>query len=143
MWIAFRKGSTNWLGQLIRDRTGSPYSHCEVVLSGGPGKMSACFGASKADGLVRSKSLVLSSGNWDCVPVHVQSARLDAIINGETGKPYDNWGLWLWGTPFASAQDKNKWFCSELCAYVLDMPSPWRYSPGSLYAELTRPSADE
>lgn len=138
MHIAFRVASDGLVSSLIRLRTGSRYTHCEIVISGGIGRSSDCFSASMQDGGVRRKNIILHGANWDLVPVHIDPRRLDRIIASETGKSYDTAGMIAWGTPFDdNLEHKDKWFCSEICAYALKMPRPWRYSPGSLHRALT------
>ncbi len=133
MWIALRKGADDLLGRMVRLRTDSPYSHVELAMTGGPGLLSTCFSASWMDGGVRVKSIALGAASWDMVPVGVDAGRLKRIMDNEMGKPFDRTGMLLWGTAFADDHFKSQWFCSELMAFVLGKPSPWKYSPGSLY----------
>jgi hypothetical protein len=136
--IAFRKGSDSKFGALIRLRTASKYSHCEVVITGGIGEKSKCIGASAPLNAVRVEVINLKPENWDFVPVHIKGERLAKLTKSEVGKPYDYFGALAWGTPFADdVESKGKWFCSELAAYALGIPEPWRYSPGSLHSVLT------
>lgn len=135
--LAFRKGSDTLLGSLIRLRTGSIYSHVELVLDGGIDQVSTCFSASWMDDGVRTRKIRLAGDNWDVVPVHLNLNRVADLQRSEDGKPYDRMGILTWGTPFASLQDKDRWFCSELAAEALRYGKPWTESPASLAADLT------
>jgi hypothetical protein len=138
MKVAFRKGRDGLMGLLIRLRTLSAYSHCELVLEGGLGQESQCFSASWLDGGVRLKTITLDPGRWDIVEVAAgpdQHSFLERALR-EATKPYDTWGALMWGTAFARAEAKKRWFCSEICAYALGLAEPWRYSPGGLHRHL-------
>lgn len=142
MMIAFYKGPESPLGWAIRWRTGSPYSHSEVVLEGGAGQVSTCFSATVREG-VRVKTIRLEPDEWDLVEVPhnaVIAQHIEAMKRQAT-KPYDVLGVLTFGSPWASAQGKRRWFCSELCAAAIGLPNPWSYSPAGLHRALTEQGA--
>jgi len=60
--LALYKARGNWINRLICWWTGSPYSHCELVING------TCYSSSIRDGGVRGKTMALPSDKWDAVP---------------------------------------------------------------------------
>ncbi len=135
--LAFYKGWESPLGWAIRRRTGSPYSHVELVLDGGLGQASTCFSATYRHG-VRVKTITLRPEDWDLVAVP-RNAVIDghlAAMKREATKPYDVLGVLTFGSPWLSLHGKQRWFCSELCAAALGLPNPWSYSPGALHKAL-------
>lgn len=121
-------GVYNWL---VRKWTRSPYSHVELVLTGG-----WCGSASFMDGGVRLKVIDFDPAHWDMVdlPAALEPAAL-AWFEQHRGARYDLLGnLHFIIRPVA--HDKARWFCSEAIAAALGMPEPWRYDPGTLYSAL-------
>lgn len=134
--MAFRKADDDWFAAAVRWRTGSIYSHVEIVVQANRNGSHRCFSASWMDGGVRQKNIVLDPAKWDVLPVHINPERLVRVMGEETGRKYDRIGILAWGTPLARLQEGRKWFCSELCAHVIGLDDPWRYSPGSLHAAV-------
>jgi len=62
--------------------------------------------------------------------------RMVFICNCEEGKPYDWAGIFGFGTPFGTINDKGKWYCSEIVNYVVTV-GDWmkRISPRRLWVK--------
>jgi hypothetical protein len=125
--LALYRKPGKWGNALIRWRTSSPYSHCELVVQG------VCLTAANWANGVRAEVLDLSEG-WDII--ELPWADESAVINffhSTAGKRYDYLGLLgrIFDIPL---QGKDKWFCSEWCAAALGMAEPWRFTPADLAA---------
>lgn len=131
-YLAFRKNSDSLMAWLTRLWTGSRYSHVELVLDGGLGTKSTCFGAVKAEGRVRTAVLMLSAVNWDVLPVKFDMGRVAAMQEKLNGAPYDFRGILGVAVPDAG-QDRKAWFCSELVAHALRLDTPAAWTPQDLY----------
>jgi hypothetical protein len=110
--------------------TGSPYSHCELVIDG------ACWTASSRDGGVRRKVINLQSGHWDVVPITGDVESALAWFRAHEGQPYDWAGVLRFGLPFLP-QGRRQWFCSEAVAASLGLPRSHSFTPQSLADHLT------
>lgn len=129
MHLALYKGKGQIGNALIRWWTGNSYSHCELVIDG------ICYSSSVMDKGVRSKSIDLTSGNWDLVelPSELKNPALDYFKKTE----HDSYG---WPSLIASQifnrnhTSKHAAFCSEWCAAALNLPCPPTYSPSTLSA---------
>ena len=132
--LALRKNDTDIGSRLIRWWTGSPYSHCELVVDG------FCYSSSLMDHGVRRKAVGLGSDDvslspdkWDLV--ELPWANKDAILAyfAQT----DGYG-YGWFSLIASQiinrniAQKNSQFCSEWSATALGLPDPSTLSPGGL-----------
>ena len=132
---AFYKGTRPGLpgvyNQLVRWWTRSPYSHCELVLSGG-----WCGSASFMDGGVKLRVIDFDPDRWDFVdlPAVLEPAAL-AWFDKHRDAKYDLLGN-LHFVISCVADDKKRWFCSEAIAAALGIPDPWRYDPGTLASAL-------
>ena len=73
---------------IIRTLTGSPYSHCELVLPHGDGQYDCCS-SSIRDGGVRVKGMPLPSEKWDLIPVDVSPEQVYAALVATIGAKYD------------------------------------------------------
>lgn len=133
--IAFYKGTPKGFkgifNRLIRWKTKSIYSHCEMVFSDG-----LCASSSYMDKGVRFKYIDLSSENWDFVelPEQWEKQAREWFIRHEK-EEYDLWG----NLHFIFKEVKvrnNKWFCSEACAASLGIIPPENYSPEKLSAAV-------
>lgn len=130
--VAFYRDSGRFLDRVIRWWTNSQFSHCEIVLSRN-GNEAVLFSASARDGGVRKVTRNLLPDRWDIITVgRVNRQDLDRLIIEEAGAGYDYLGLF--GSQFFASgwQSRKRWFCSEICAEVLGLPDPQRYSPESL-----------
>lgn len=129
--LALYKARGNWLNRLICWWTGSPYSHCELVING------TCYSSSIRDGGVRGKCMALPAGSWDVIPIPWADA--DSVTQWFADHDRDRYG-WLdliLCQILGMRRDGRGAFCSEACAAALALPDPTRFSPGSL-AELCR-----
>ena len=133
--LAFYKGKGNLLDRVIRLVTGSQYSHVEYIQSVDdidPEGRHECWSSSPRDGGVRCKRIGLKSSHWDIVPVNFYDENADEIFYQFQHCKYDYWGIIL-NHIFAFHGDSfKKWFCSEFVGFVLALPNPQIYSPGTL-----------
>jgi len=141
MKVAFYKGKGDWVDWAIRKWTRSPYSHCEIVID------NTWYSSSARDGGVRKKNIHHNPENWDFIDIKIQVNDKNIIkmfFNKQIGKKYDYVGILLSQVIPLHEDIKNRWFCSEICAYTLqlidilpkDKKSNW-YSPGRLYKRLS------
>lgn len=138
--LAFYKGTLDENpGALLFDRltcwrTGSRFSHCELVeVPNRQGIAQLCCSSSFRDKGVRSKWIDLTSGRW--VLVEVPSLKVEPALHWfmeHAGAPYDWFGLLGWVFPWRVSM-REWWFCSEACAEALGLPESWKTSPGDLY----------
>lgn len=129
--IAFYKKPGHLTNAIIRWRTQSQYSHCELVMNG------LCYSAAGWDGGVRRKAVNLADGGWDLVDVPWADERAAMEFFGRTlGHGYDYVGAIVGGGLHVGIEDRSRWFCSEWCAAALGMDEPWRFTPADLAAAL-------
>lgn len=133
MKIAFYKWKWDWLDRLIRWGTASKYSHCEIIVW-----HNTCFWSSYRDGWVRTKIINLNSWNWDILEMEVSDELLSKIMATQTGKKYDL--KWILFSQLLKVNHHNpdKWFCSEIIAFILGYKEPESYSPWDLYGKINR-----
>jgi hypothetical protein len=143
IWLAFYRGRGTWVDRVIRVVTRSPYSHVEMILS--PDRPVAgdlerrAFSSSTRDGGVRIKWISFDLDNWDFLPVTwADTYRIEATIAVHSGRSYDFVALLL--SQFLNLRRgmTQRWFCSELIAWTLDLPFPSALSPGDLFAWVAR-----
>jgi len=136
MRLALYKGRGDWLDWLIRQWTGNQYSHCEIVSPTG-----MFMSSSPREGGVRAKFFKdgPNEADWDFIDLPMASYQ-DIIDKfwPEVGHLYDWKGIM--GTQIfrLGIQSKYRWFCSELCAYLLGYENPAQYSPGTLADRVKR-----
>ena len=124
--LALYKARGNWLNRLICWWTGSPYSHCELVING------TCYSSSIRDGGVRGKAMALPSDKWDVI--ELPWADDDAVTDWFVAHERDRYG-WvdlLTGQLLGMRRDSRGVFCSEACAKALGLRNSTRMSPQSL-----------
>lgn len=147
-YIAFYKGHkdgyspsalvarfSDWL---TRKLTKGPYSHCEFAVQREDGTFS-CRSSSIRDGGVRTKIMELPSDKWDLVELHLTEESAHEVVKyfyRNNGKKYDFFGAL--GVVFKTRQNKQRYFCSEICAEALGFPQAWRFSPNDLHAIVTQ-----
>lgn len=130
--LAFYCGPGDWRDAVIRQTTGSRFSHAELVHANGQ-----CVSASKRDGnCVRQKRIDFKAGHWAFVYVPVCPAQTWATAAQYIGLPYDTLGAVCSGLG-VPRHVRGAWFCSELLAHSLGLSEPHKYHPGLLWAELT------
>lgn len=131
--LAFYCGPGDYRDAVIRQVTGSRFSHVELVHANG-----LCISASKRDGAkVRTKRIHMKTGHWSLVYVPVCPARSWARACEHLGRPYDTLRAVLSGGLGVPIHMTGGWYCNELMAYALDLPEPWPPHPGALYEALT------
>jgi len=132
--LALHKNDLRIGSRLIAWWTGSPYSHCELVVDG------VCYSSSILDKGVRRKAvgpgadqISLAPDKWDLIDLPRANANSIVRYFGETDANKYGWFALVASQIFNRNQtDKDSQFCSEWCASALGMPNPSSYSPGSL-----------
>ena len=125
--LALYKGKGRIGNALIRAWTGSPYSHCELVVNG------VAYSSSIRDGGVRAKPIEFDSQNWDFIDLPEEfGPRVRAYYGITVGQRY-GWLDLLTGQVFNRAKDDpSAAFCSEWCAAALGLPNATIFSPRTL-----------
>lgn len=131
----YKAGKGRWWDRLIGARTGSKYSHVELVLPDG-----TCWSASPREGCVRGKRIDLGDGKWDVVEVRLrrdsQISRMEGFCLAQQGARYDWPGVISVGlAPLPGVQVPRWWFCSEFVSAALGAGNVLR----SLVPHETRP----
>ena len=151
--IFYKPQKGKWMDWVISTWTGifpcnwgsKPYSHVEIHFP----ETAKCFSSSSRGvrGGVRildQCKVIKHRERWDYIPCEITEERwLDAVAKALKLEdlPYDWWGIfgfaWPWNT-----QDKNKWYCSEICSWFLDechvMERYKRISPTRLARKLSK-----
>ena len=130
--LAFYCGPGDYRDAVIRQTTGSRFSHVEMVHANG-----LCISASKRDGnCVRQTHIDFKAGHWTFLHTSHDPARAWAISEQYIGHPYDTLGAVCSGLG-VPRHIRGSWFCSELIAHSLGLPEPHTYHPGALFDVLT------
>lgn len=133
MKLLFYKGKGNLLDKLIRYVTKSKYSHIELSMDNMNDKH-RCWSSSNRDKGVRTKVIDTSSGHWDIIDIGPYGHRaVETWFEDHENLPYDYLGLLGTIIPINIFSRKDKWFCSECVAKVLDIDNPWKQTPESIY----------
>lgn len=124
--LALYKGRGDWFNRLIRWWTGSPYSHCELVING------TCYSSTIRDGGVRGKVMALPADRWDLVDLPWADA--DAVLDWFARHENDKYGFTdlLTSQLLGMQRDGRGVFCSEACAKALGLRGATRLSPQGL-----------
>lgn len=85
--LALYKAPGTRLDRLIRWRTGSIYSHVEIVIG------SSWYSSSPRDGGVRRREIVPKPGHWDLVPLDADIERVVQLYSRTMGQGYDWLGI--------------------------------------------------
>lgn len=130
MEVYFYIGEGKLFDKLIRWWTNSRYSHCELII----GDM-----AYSADAWTNCVRAIPASGfnpnSWEKIPVTGDTAKVISFVSSQLGKKYDWLGILGFIVPWKSG-DKDKWYCSEICAAALGIGKR-PISPQELYEVLT------
>lgn len=133
IYLALYKGEGDWTDRLIRWWTGSPYSHCELIMPDG-----RWLTSSGRDGGVRAKRIELDLEHWHLLPLPWANAnQIEAFFQRTKGLQYDWTGLLLSQLLATAMHSDQRWFCSEFCAAALGFAMPQRFSP-ALLGEVVR-----
>lgn len=120
------------------------YSHVEIGLKIN-GEWAWYSAASKADKpdttctrWISPAKLFVHPERWNIIEVYAQRPYLDMIetAEAEKDKPYDWSGIFSFIEPFSSLNNKNKWYCSEICEYVFYGKWTRRISPERLSTRI-------
>ena len=125
--LALYKGKGNWVNSIIRWRSQSIYSHCELVVDGW------MYSSTVRDGGVRCKIGYLPEEDWDIIPIHFTNGESILLHYSETkDNPY-GWRDLAQSQIFgrSTADDKGD-FCSEWCAAAIGLPNAATYTPERL-----------
>lgn len=123
--------------------TKSKYSHIEIHFSD-----DWCFSSSPREGGVRFKRIELDH-RWEIIDLDIpleKEIEIKKWCLNQVGKGYNWFSLfthivnYLWF--FDWKEERNYWYCSELCAYVLDKFeimefSSYRIDPGKIYTKMS------
>jgi hypothetical protein len=118
MQILFYHAKKNIFDKLVRTFTKSDYSHVELRFSDG-----MCFSSSPRDGGTRFKKIDIDDKNWHIIDLYNVSKdtenKIRNLANEMVNKKYDWLGVLGFVIPLFPS-DENRWYCSEICAYLLD-----------------------
>jgi len=134
--FALYHGAGRWDDRLVRFRTGSIYSHVELLQGDDGYGGRRAISSSGRDGGVRIKHIDFHPDRWDMVRLEGW-CRPDAWERAcrHLGAPYDWSGiLGTFGLPIWR-QSREAWWCSELLAYAVGLSHPWVQSPGTLSSQ--------
>lgn len=131
--IFYKTPKATWVDRVVSWWTNSPYTHCELRFSDGEN-----FSSSGRDGGVRFKYFDLKPGHWSIIDLNVTEAQersMRRVSERYLGKKYDFLGI-LGFLYFRTYGHKDKWYCSEICAHVLNQErlifTPKKISPADL-----------
>lgn len=136
MKVAFYKGTDKIFNKGVAWWDNGPYSHCEIIVGETP-QGSVCLSSSASDGGVRAKVIKLNPEKWDIVEVDGDLDFALKVFSKHAGCGYDYLGL-VGFLVRVIPGEKDKFFCSELCAMMLGLQDAWRFSPNALYCALVR-----
>lgn len=127
VYLALYKAKGNWVNSLIRWKTDSIYSHCEIIVDGW------MYSSTVRDGGVRCKIDSTDSEHWDLIPILFNNGESVLKHYSDTkNNPY-GWIDMIQSQIFKRKTKDNKGdFCSEWCAAALNIPNPQQYSPDEL-----------
>lgn len=126
----------NFYDKLISIWTGSIFSHCELIFSDGE-----AFSASpmfKGTRFICSKKF--NKKHWIFLDLDISMDQENEIRYKSTQllyTKYDWVGIFLSQVLPFKIQDEQKWWCSEICAYLLGLKNK-NLSPKQLLLELNR-----
>lgn len=129
--LALYKKAGTWINRVIRWRTQSAYSHCELVIGG------RCYSSSGRDDGVRGKLININDGGWDVIELPwVDAQDVLAFYEQTQYDDYDYLGAILGRAGDVKLEDREAWFCSEWCAAAIGFSEAWRFTPATLAAAL-------
>jgi len=134
--LAFYKAKKTKLDKAICFFTRSKYSHVEMIVGPLNGTSGMSISSSGRNGGVKERKINFNPERWDIVEVPWGPDDAVNVLRGELDKPYDFFGILFSQFFNARLHSKSRWFCSEICAYGLNMSEPHRYSPGDLYLAI-------
>lgn len=126
--LALYKGKGNWVNSVIRWRSQSIYSHCELIVDGW------MYSSTVHDGGVRCKlQTYLREEDWDIIPIHFTNGEDILLHYVETKDHPYGWKDLAQSQIFgrSTADDKGD-FCSEWCAAAIGLSNAATYTPEKL-----------
>lgn len=140
MIAAFYKAAPRRLSHLhnhlIRWFEGGPYSHVELIFSGGISASS-----SLQDGGVRFAWIDFNPERWDFIELHgFDEAAALAWFKSREGARYDLWGQARFLLGFVTPA-RSRYWCSEAIAAALRLDKPDKYGVNPLAAVLRQTQA--
>ncbi|VVO24251.1 hypothetical protein [Pseudomonas fluorescens] len=125
--LALRKDDERIGARFIQWWSGSPYSHCELVVSG------VCYSSSIMDKGVRAKVIELEPEKWDVIDLPWADAGTVLKYFAKTDGFSYGWFSMIFSQLFNRNQtDGDSQFCSEWCAAAVGIPNPSIHSPKTL-----------
>jgi len=130
---------TSSLSNKINGKWRNTYSHVEILFSD-----NIMYSASQYENKTRFKNHNIHSDSWKRINIIMSSVDEEKVRDfciKECLKPYDYAGVL--GFVFLIKQDKNKWFCSEVCTKALQVTGliegliSYKTSPNKLYERVT------
>lgn len=128
--------SATLMDRLICAMTKSRYSHVELVYEyNHHTKFGTCWSSSMRDGGVRRSTINFGSGHWEMYRLSEQpnKGRILTWMTQQDDRKYDYFGALGVKFPWFK-QSKQRWYCTELIAAALHLPSSAGISPQSMYA---------
>ena len=128
--IAFFKGSKNSVFDwLIRWRTQSQVSHCEIVIDG------QMYSSYPGKGV--RKAVFVNTPDWVVMDLPaVDPKQVLDFFEKTIGMRYDWIAVILGQSFYIDLENTNRYFCSEWCAEALGFPQAWRFTPALLEVVL-------
>lgn len=150
--LAFFKAKYGGLfSKVIKRATRSEYSHVEMIFpmriydKKNNRELSLCFSSYEKEGGVRFKFIYLNPKKWDLIPIEISDDSYHELLSFAASlcdAGYDWAGILKFVLPFVR-QRPNKFFCSEVCVYVLQHAcdllwelTSYKTSPGDLFTHL-------
>ena len=133
--LAFYKGNDTVIDVAIQNWSKSKYSHVEIVID------NTFYSSSPRDGGVRKKNINVNHDNWDFLTIQISDElyiHAMNVFNEAEGMDYDWIGILFSQIMYIPIHHLYKYFCSELCAEMLDICDPYLYHPGMLYEYLLK-----
>jgi len=125
--LALRKHDTRLTARFIQYWTGSPYSHCELVVDG------MCYSSSAMDGGVRCKEIHLDTEKWDVIDLPwADGAQIVAYFRETDHHRYGWLGLVTSQLFNLNRETDGAQICSQWCGAALGLPAPSSLSPRTL-----------
>ena len=133
------RGIARLTGAAIRWVTRSRWSHCEIALGNPLEGPVTCISSSALD-WVRAKTMQLDPSRWAIIPLDdISEANALVALQAYKGQGYDWLGAFRFAVPLlVRQQHPRRWFCSELCALIMGLQDPWRFSPADLFVIAKR-----
>lgn len=148
--LAFYKAQKgDFWGNAIATYTGlfnkglPPYCHCEVGLYINNNWKWYSSASRNWDGTngtrwITEERLFKNKYRWDIVEVAIDRDIFDMynLCVNEINKPYDWLGIMGFVTITGQVNSRNKWYCSEVCNYIITGKWMKRISPKALFVRV-------